>query len=81
MAECKEINLMFEDFRVEIEIDYGSDTAFFRLSEFVLDEKESKPFNTVYKEGKKIEVYPSADDLKEIAVAINQIVEQKTGKA
>ena len=81
MAECKEINLMFEDFRVEIEMNYGMDTAFFRLSEFVLDEKESKPFNRVYKEGKKIEICTSAEDLKEIAAAINQILEQESKKA
>ena len=81
MAECKEINLMFEDFRVEIEVNYGMDMAFFRLSEFVLDEKESKPFNTVYKEGKKIEISASTEDLKEIAAAINQILEEESKKA
>lgn len=75
--EFKEINLMFEDFRVEIEVNYGTDTAFFRLSEFVIDKEESKPFSTVYKEGKKIEIVTSTEDLKEIATALNQILEEE----
>ena len=76
--EFKEINLMFEDFRVEIEVNYGMDTAFFRLSEFVIDKEESKPFNTVYKEDKKIEIVTNTDDLKEIAAALNQILKEET---
>ena len=75
--EFKEINLMFEDFRVEIEVNYGMDNAFFRLSEFVIDKKESKPFNTVYKEDKKIEIVTNTDDLKEIAAALNQILKEE----
>ena len=78
MAEFKEINLSFEDFRVEIEVNYGMDMAFLRLSEFVIDKKESKPFNTVYKEGKKLEIATNTEELKEIATALNQILEEET---
>ena len=77
MAIYKDINLTFEEFRIEVESNNESDMIIIRLIDYVLDKKKSTILNKVYKPGKKMEVYATTEDIKEIIKSLGEILPQE----
>jgi hypothetical protein len=70
----KEINLIFDQFSLEVESNPDMEIFILRLIEFKLDEEKSTSGNVYYTTENKIEIYPSEDEIKEIIKLLQQIL-------
>ncbi|WP_026572475.1 hypothetical protein [Bacillus sp. UNC438CL73TsuS30] len=70
----KEIKLVFEHIGFELESDPDTGIVILRLKELCVDDEQSIPEISVYKEKNIIEVYPLVDELKEMIKAMQQIL-------
>ncbi|NRD80325.1 hypothetical protein HPT25_23670 [Bacillus sp. BRMEA1] len=70
----KIIHLTGEDFELQVERHSDIEAVVLRFNDFVLDEKESKEDDPVYKENQVLEVYPSVQEIKEIIKALQGVL-------
>jgi hypothetical protein len=74
MKMIKTVNLLFEDARMEGEYNSDTDLVMIQMSDFVLDKEESKPGHEVFKENRKVEVFTTVEETKEIIKALQEVL-------
>lgn len=73
----KIIHVVGEEFGLRVDRNEDSEAVVLCLNDYILDEKKSEPGNPVYRENRKLEVYPTVDEVNEIIKALQQILPEE----